>query len=133
MLIIFDDINNFFFQKLERLRCEEETKAYIIGIFSDQRFHDYNYSNQSLTLLYSEANASVDFEKFQKLADFIFFMETNFPGHLRNASKNYYHALAQMSYFKCFNLLRRKFFLYEELSDNFTTLTNETRKIIQNI
>lgn len=132
-LITLNNVNNFFNQELKALKCQEKTKAYIISILSKYRFSNDDYSNASLTLIYHEAKISRNFSGFQNLADWIFFCESVFPEHLNDASKEYYHSLAQTSYYTCYRLINKQLDIYENLADEFTLLTNSINKIIRQI
>lgn len=133
MLYTFNNVNNFFTEQLELLNCQERTKAYIVSILSKYKHASFDYSNSSLTLLYNEARLRNDFYTFQNLADWIFFCEVIFPAYLQNASKDYYHSLAQVSYYNCYKLINKQIDIYENLADEFPTLTKKTKLLIQNI
>lgn len=133
MLITFNNVNNFFTEQLKVLNCQEKTKAYIVSILSKYKNSYYDYSNHSLTLIYNEARLSGNFAVFQNLADWIFFCESVFPNYLCDASKEYYHSIAQTSYYSCYKLINRKIDIYENLADEFTVLTQRTNKLIQSI
>lgn len=126
MLITLPNINDFFTEQLNNLRCQDKTKAYIVSILSKYKNSYFDYSNMSLTLLYNEAKTRHDFYVFQNLADWIFFCEVVYPQYLKDASKEYYHSLAQVSYYNCYKLINKKMDIYEELSDNFIYLKNNT-------
>jgi hypothetical protein len=133
MLITSNSVNDYFADRLTQLNCQETTKAYIVSILSKYKHAAFDYSGESLTLLYNEAQTSRDFVIFQNLADYIFFCESVFPKHLQGASKEYYHSLAQVSYYTCYRLINRQLDVYENLSDEFSSLTAKTRHIIQSI
>lgn len=133
MLITSQNVNNFFTEQIEILRCQEKTKAYIVSVLSKYKHSQYDYSNSSLTLIFNEARLSGSFTIFQNLADWIFFCESVFPGYLKDASKEYYHSLAQNSYYNCYRLINKKIDIYENMADEFTDLTQKLNKVIQHI
>lgn len=102
----------------------EATRAYIFGIFKNKLINNNDLSKDSITIKYSEAKFSYDFEKFQVLGDWIFFTKSIFPKSLNRASPEYYDAIAQNSYYRCYKILDKKWVLFEELADEFTNLTN---------
>lgn len=133
MLITINNLNKFFEQEFKILNCKETTKAYIISILSKYKCANFDYSDQSLTIIYGQAKLNGNFSTFQNIADWIFFCEVIFPTYLQNASKEYYHSIAQLSYYNCYKLINRQIDVYEQLSDEFTTLIKLTKNIIQNI
>ena len=78
-LITYNNLQEYFVKKLEPLKCESFTKAYIVGILSKYKNAQFDYSNQSITIIYSEAKTKLDFEKFQNLGDWIFVSNVIFP------------------------------------------------------
>lgn len=132
-MIIARRVNDYFSEKLDKLNCPPITRAYLVGLFSNYKTAHNDYSNESLTLIFKEARLSCDFIQYQQLGDWIFFCSTIFPEHLNTASKEYYHSLAQLSYFSCYRLLKHQQPVYESLADQFTSLVKETRNIIHNM
>lgn len=130
-MLLTSNINSYFIQQLEVLRCQEKTKAYIVSILSKYKHSEFDYSNHSLTILYSIAKENNNFFAFQNIADWIFFCEVIFPKYLQDASKEYYHSIAQISYYNCYRLINKQIDIYEELSDNFSKLTISTQKLIK--
>jgi hypothetical protein len=109
--------------EVDHISASEPAKAYIRSIFKDYIKAENMPTNMSVTLLYAEARESYSFEKYQKLGDWIFFSKTVLPGHLVNASDEYYIALAQNSYYNCYLLTKRQWKLFEEMADNFEYLS----------
>jgi len=123
------DINYYFADKLKNIVCDEMTKNYIIGIFSKYKTSYYDLSKNSITIQYGEALLGNNFEKFQTIADWLFFANAIFPESLKNASKNYYYSIAQLSYFNCYRIIKQ-FVIYEVLADNFIPLSTKCGDII---
>lgn len=132
MLVITPNINSYFINQLQYLECSDIVRSYLVGALSKYRYTIYDYSNTSLTLTYSEARAKMDFEQFQNIGDWIFTCQVYFPQHLKNASQEYYHSLAQSSYYTCYKLINKQIEVYERLADEFVPLTLKTKAIIQN-
>lgn len=127
-ILVLQDLNQYFEEKLKDLKVSPHTNDYLIRLFSDAPASDF--SNTSLTLLYANAKFKYDFETYQNLADWILFQKTINPGHLIDASDSYYNAIAQNSYYKCYLILRRQWKIYEELADFFPKIVNDLRKNI---
>lgn len=109
----------FFSQKVKELDCKESTQSYITQIFSRPKSE---LIDKSVTILYSEAKFSYSFEQYQNLADWILFAKSLYPEHLNDASEDYYYAIAQNSYYKCYLIMQKKWIIFEELADKFPYL-----------
>lgn len=125
-------IQSFFAESLEKLNCDDTTRAYITGVLVNYQRANNDFSTSSITLTYAEAKNRQAFELFNQLADYLFFAEVFFPESLKDASKDYYYSIGRLSYYNCYKLINRQWKLFELLSDNFIPLTNETRHIILN-
>lgn len=84
-----------------------------------------------MTIEYSEAKFNYSFEKYQNLADWLFFMESMFPEALKGASKEYYHSIAQNAYYKCYILLGRSWMLFEEIADKFPNIIEQLQHLMK--
>lgn len=127
MDILHKNIDNFFDDILKDLRCQAETRAYIVSIYMKYKSADHDLSKDNLTLLFAQARSKQDFLIYQKIGDWIFFSNTIAPMHLKNASKDYYDTLAIASYLSCYKLINKQWKLYEELADNFLNLENQVK------
>lgn len=125
------NFNDFFNDVFGELRCQPETRAYIVSIFTKYKAAHFDLSKDSLTLTYAQAKDNRDFSVFQNLGDWIFFSKTFAPTHLNNASEEYYQSLGRLSYYSCYTLINKQWKLFEELSDNFVPLERDTRVILQ--
>ena len=127
----YSNINKFFEQKLTTLNCNDITKSYIISILTKYKTALNDLSNQSLTLIYTSAKYNQNFEQFQNLADWIFYVKSLFPEYLSDVSEDYYISLGQLSYYSCYKLLKKQWLVYEQMSDNFVQLSDNVRVIIR--
>jgi hypothetical protein len=128
MDIVHRNISGFFDELLADLNCRNDTKAYIVSIFGKYKTAELDFSKDSLTLLFCQAREKEDFFTYQKLGDWIFYIDTLAPEHLRFASRDYYTTLAQNSYYSCYRMTNRQWKCYEELADNFLILEEEVKK-----
>ena len=122
------NISSFFDELLIDLDCQRDTKAYIVSIYGKYKTASFDLSKDSVTLLLAQGRSKQDFLTYQNLGDWIFFANTMAPGHLHNASKEYYDTVARLSYYSCYRLINREWKLFEELADNFLILEDEVRK-----
>lgn len=127
MLVTFQTVESVFSKSIQKLPCQESTKAYISNVFNSANKENCDYSNESVTLIYSRAKFEYRFELFQNLADWILFSKTLFPQSLNGASGDYYQAIAQDSYYKCYKMINRKWLLFEELADRFPIVVDTLR------
>lgn len=125
---LYKNISSFFDELLIDLRCQRDTKAYIVSIYGKYKTASFDLSKDSVTLLFAQGRDKQDFLTYQNLGDWIFFANTMAPGHLRNASKDYYDTVARLSYYSCYRLINREWKLFEELADNFLILEDQVRK-----
>lgn len=131
MNLIHNDLTKFFEEMLSDLACQQDTKAYIISIFSKYRSSDCDYSKYSVTSLFAQARNNHDFLTYQNLGDWIFFINTLAPKHFSHASKDYYDTVARLSYYSCYRLINRQWKLFEELADNLIILEDQIKNRIQ--
>jgi hypothetical protein len=122
------NITNFFEVLLSDIKCHPDTRAYIVSIYGKYKTAEYDFSKDSITLLYAQAREKQDFLIYQNLGDWIFFSNTMAPNHLKFASKDYYDTIARLSYYSCYKLINKQWKLFEELSDNLLELENEVKK-----
>jgi hypothetical protein len=124
-------VNAFFQKELSVLKCDPVVRAYIVGVLSDFKTAKIDYSQESITTVYSEASLNNSFLKFQSVADWLFLCSSLYPEHLNGASIDYYYAVGQVSYYRCYKLLNKKLKVYEALSDCFISLANDVGNIIK--
>lgn len=116
-----NNLESFFIEKTKPLlkHYQEATRAYIVNVLKSAKKESKDYSKDSLTIIYSKAKLEQNFELFQNIADWILFTKSVYPISLQGASEDYYNALAQDSYYRCYRLLNRQWLLFEELADKF--------------
>ena len=125
------NVHSFFEELLNDLNCQQDTKAYIVGIYGKYKSASADLSKDSISALFSQARDKHDFLSYQNLADWIFFSNTLAPQHLRFASKDYYDTIARVSYYTCYRLINRQWKVFEELSDNFLLLEAQAKKKLE--
>ena len=127
MLYFENNLIDFFNEKINLPNCNEKTRAYIISIFSDLKSEN-DLSKESVTLLYNTALTEYNFNKFREIGDWIFIAKSMFPNSLNNASPMYYTSIARSAYYKCYLIMNRQWFVFEELADRFHTLTDNVNE-----
>jgi hypothetical protein len=122
------NITSFFEELLQDVKCQQDTKAYIVSIYGKYKSTEFALSQDSITLLFAQGRNKQDFLTYQNLGDWIFFANTMAPNHLRHASKDYYDTVARVSYYSCYKLINRQWKLFEELADNFLNLEHQVKQ-----
>lgn len=124
------NITYFFDELLSKLKCQRETKSYIISIYGKYKSSTFDLSKDSITLLFAQARQKQDFLIYQNIGDYIFFVNTMTSNHFNAASKDYYDTLARLSYYSCYKIVDKKLKFYEEMSDKFITLEEEVKILL---
>jgi hypothetical protein len=122
------NITGFFEELLQDVKCQQDTKAYIVSIYGKYKSAEFDLSKDSVTGLLAQGRDKQDFLTYQNLGDWIFFTNTMAPDHLRFASKDYYDTVARVSYYSCYRLINRQWKLFEELADNFLFLEKQVKE-----
>jgi hypothetical protein len=125
------NITKFFEEMLVDLKCQEDTKSYIVGIYGKYKSAELDFSKDSITLLFAQARNKRDFLIYQNLGDWLFYIKTLFPEFLKNASENFYDNIARLSYYNCY-LAVKSWKLYEQLSDEYIILTKNINEKLRN-
>lgn len=126
-MINYQNINDFFSETLKDLKCQEDTRAYIVSIYGKYKHTNFDLSKDSITLLFSQARSKQDFYTYQNIGDWIFFANTWAPKHLKFASKEYYDTIGRLSYYSCYKLINKQWKLFEELADDFINLESQVK------
>lgn len=128
-----DEINNLFTQLFSDLKCRKDTQAYIVSIFNKYKNPYHDLSKNNITLLFAKAREEHNFSLYQNIGDWIFFINTWAPNHFKFSHKDYYDNLARLSYYSCYKLINKKWYLFEELSDNLIILEDQVKYKLNNI
>lgn len=134
MLLLDQNVSEFFNQLLSDLPCRADTRAYIVGIFDHfQKLRPTDFQG-SAAERFCQAREKQNFSNFQRLADELFLTQIIAPEYLhKHASQDYYHTIVRLSYYSCYKLLNRQWQLYEELADRYLTLEYEVKQRVNNL
>jgi len=122
---------DFLDTSLKQLKCNQLTKSYIINVLNKYQKQHNDLSNDSITILYQKATEDNNFVLFQNIADWIFFIESIFPDFHKDY-KSYAQTIGQLSYYKCYKLINKQIYVYENMADEFKTLTRQINFLIHN-
>jgi hypothetical protein len=120
-------LDKWFAERLTGLRYSPETLAYVAGVLSNRRWEQDNLSNQSVVLAFNEAQQRGDFAGFQRIGDWILFIDAIHPQHF-DGIRETVETLGRLSYYRCFRIMNGKWRLYEELADELPSLAAKVRK-----
>ena len=126
---------DLFSNRLKHLKTERrETKVYITNLLDKYiKSSEGDFSNDSITLIFSKAKSEHNFKLYQDIADWLFFAKSFYPEHLNSTSPDLYNNIAQISYYKCYVMIDRQWILFEELSDRFVYLTDVVNDSISDL
>jgi len=116
----------YFKPMIDKLNYSSELNAYLLSVLV-QINKSEDFSKDSLTIKYIEAQAKYNFQLYQAIGDWILFCQTYAPQHLSSADEKYYNALAQSSYYACYIILKRQWKLFEELADLYPAVIKDLR------
>jgi hypothetical protein len=119
-------VNKLFSDRLRGLQGNPETIAYIVGVLSKRRWDEDDLSNQSVVLAFHDAGLKGDFATFQRIGDWVLFIDTVFPEHF-NGVRECVENIGRLSYYRCFRLMGGKWHVYEELADELPSLAVKVR------
>jgi len=113
-------LGDFFSEELSDLRCGTDTRAYIVGVFSNAPACDM--SDESVVLAFSDARIKSDFVAYQRIGDWVLCTETFWP----NRTNEPIETIGRLSYHACHRLMA-KWPLYEELADELPYIVRRVR------
>lgn len=122
-MLISSGLTSFFDELFADLPCEENARAYIISIFSKYKDANFNLSKESISLTFLRARSSHNFLLFQTVGDWLFFINSLYPEHLKHANQSHYYDLGRLSYYACYQMINRQWKSYEQLADSFIPLS----------
>lgn len=116
----------YFKPVIDKLAYSGELNSYLLNLLIHIN-KSKNFSKDSLTLKYIEAQQNHNFDLYQAIGDWILFCQVYVPQHLNGAEEKYYNALAQNSYYSCYIILKRQWKLFEELADLYPSIVKDLR------
>jgi hypothetical protein len=127
---IVGNLTTFFDAALQDLECRDDTRAYIVSIFSKYKTTNADLSQCNITLTFAQARANHNFLAYQTLGDWLFYSTSLYPEHLRYASTEYYIDIGRLSYYSCYRLINKQWRVYEEIADGFISLEKQAKTLL---
>lgn len=127
MDLVIHQVDRWFADRLHGLRYSPDVIAYVAGVLSRKRWENADMSKQSVVLAFHSASVTGDFVGFQRIADWVLFVETMYPEHLKGV-QDVIESLGRQSYYSCHRIIRGQWRLFEELADELPTIAEASRK-----
>lgn len=128
-LNLIASLDRWFSDRLQGLKCSPETLAYVSGVLAQRRWDKADMSTQSVVLAYRDAALAGDFAGFQRLGDWVLFVDIVYPQHI-DRSRELIESLGRKSYYTCHRLMMGRWCLYEELADGLPRIVSGARKLL---
>jgi len=124
-------LDAWFTERLRTLDCSPETIAYVAGVLKAQAHprHSEDLSNESIVVAYSAARSSGDFVSYQRLGDWVLFVDIAMPGSMGN-QRDLIEVVGRLSYSACYRLVNRQWPVFDELSDRLPVLADAARTLL---
>ena len=115
---IIKGLDGWFHERLQSLPHRPETIAYVAGVMKalSRPGAGDDMSRQSIVLAYAAAKNSGDFAAFQRLGDWVLWVDCILPGAIVD-EKALVESIGRLSYYTCNRMLRGQWIVYEELAD----------------
>lgn len=118
-------LDDWFAERLQDLRCREDTRAYVTGVLAGFRL-DGDMSRQSVVLAYADAREKGDFAAFQRIGDWVLWVDAMHP-HFIKDNREVIETIGRLSYYTCHRIMQRQWVLYEELADDLPRIAHGVR------
>jgi hypothetical protein len=119
-------LDHWFAERLRGLRYTPETIAYVVGVLSRKNWDVHDMSTESVVLAFQNASLKCDFSEFQRIGDWVLFIDIVHPIHL-DGVREAIESIGRNSYYSCHRILRGQWRVYEELADELPTIARHMR------
>lgn len=118
-------LDRWFADKLQGLRCQEDTRAYVTGVLAGFRL-DGDMSRESVVLAFADARTKGNFVAFKRIGDWALWVEAMNPACIQD-NREVVETIGCLSYYTCYRLIKG-WRLYEELADCLPTIARQIRQ-----
>lgn len=129
MMDIIKGLDSWFAERLQGLDYRPETVAYVAGVLKSQgnpKAHE-SMAGRSVVLAYQEARLTGDFAAFQRIGDWVLFVDVILPDSIKY-EREAVETIGRLSYLACYRIVRGKWDVYEELADQLPSLAKHVRR-----
>jgi len=127
MDLIVKKLDAWFAERLQGMQYSPEAVAYVTGVLSKRRWEGQDMSHQSVVLAYQDARLKSDFAGFQRIGDWVLFIDSVHPQHFDGVRETV-ETLGRLSYYRCFRLMGGTWRVYEDLTDELPSLAAKVRR-----
>jgi len=118
-------LDRWFADRLDGLRCREDTRAYVTGVLAGFRLEG-DMSRESVVLAYAEARTKGDFAAFQRIGDWVLWVDAMNPACIQD-NREVVESIGRLSYYTCHRIMRGQWHVYEELADELPRIAHGVR------
>lgn len=119
-------MEDWFCKRLEGVEASRDARAYLVSLFSSMRSARDDLSKESIVLAFSEARTTGEFQKFQRIGDYVVWGLSFVPESFEVPDLAV--DLGRLSYYTCWRLTNKEWRVYEELADELPRLRIELRR-----
>lgn len=122
---------DFFTARIESLKTSNDTKAYLVGLFSNQALscRAIDFSRQSLTTSFLEIRYSHNLVALQALADWVLWVDSVFPQHFVSYHE-WAESIGRLCFYRCYKLVP-SWVVYEDLADRLPLFARRLHHALQ--
>lgn len=106
----------------------EPTRAYVVSVMAGMNPDAVFGPGESVVLAYAEARAAHDFVRFQRIGDWVLWVEVWAPAYVAR-DRRVVESIGRLSYATCHRILRGTWPIYEELADQLPDIVAELRAV----
>lgn len=114
---------------LETSELREDTRAYIVGVMATITGDGLLGPRDSVVLAYAEARQHYDFARFQRLGDWVLWVDVWYPRHIEQ-NQHVVESIGRFSYEACHRITKRSWPVYEELADDLPRIVRSLRRCL---
>lgn len=121
-------LTDWFADHLDGAVLSEPTRAYVVSVMAGMNPDAVFGPGESVVLAYAEARAAHDFVRFQRIGDWVLWVEVWAPAYVAR-DQRVVESIGRLSYATCHRILRGTWPIYEELADQLPDIVAELRAI----
>lgn len=122
-----NELSAWFETRLKHVNVEEDTRAYIVGLFLEMSVSSAgDMSNESIVLAYANAIETGDFCLFKRCADWILWAGVHVPTNFE--SFELASNIGMKSYASCDRIMMHKWPVFKQLSSQLPEIIGNTRR-----
>lgn len=114
-------LEDWFCRSLEGVEASPDARAYLVSLFASMKSAQEDLSRESIVLAFAEARTTGEFQKFQRIGDWVVWCMSFAPESI--GARELVIDLGRLSYYACWRMTNKEWTVYEELADNLPRLT----------